>query len=172
MQCFNCQEVGHRAADCTRPRKEGKNDKTCFNCQKPGHLSRDCPEERKQRSNNYEGGQRDYGNSSYRDQGYKGSYNRAPEFKQDRPDDRKCYNCGESGHISRDCTEERKMRQNRFENDRPQQKRFEGNDSRPKTCFVCQQSGHFAKECTQEVTCFKCKKAGHKSYDCPTNSAH
>ncbi|KAF9992867.1 hypothetical protein BGZ80_008380 [Entomortierella chlamydospora] len=41
----------------------------------------------------------------------------------------KCYNCGNSGHISRDCTEERKE----------------------KACYKCGEAGHISRDCPQQA---------------------
>jgi THO complex subunit 4 len=49
-KCFNCGKDGHRAADCTEPKKEtpagaeGEEKNVCFQCGKPGHRARQCPE--------------------------------------------------------------------------------------------------------------------------------
>ena len=37
--CYNCQEKGHMARDCGKPRR-------CYNCNKTGHLANDCKEPR------------------------------------------------------------------------------------------------------------------------------
>ena len=55
-KCFNCDEEGHKAVDCKKPRKNVNNrtqrfsrnnrrtktNKKCHNCGKPGHLANDC----------------------------------------------------------------------------------------------------------------------------------
>ncbi|KAG8287427.1 hypothetical protein J6590_037686 [Homalodisca vitripennis] len=45
-KCFNCNKVGHKAANCrSRPISQVKamtSQNTCFNCGKPGHFARDC----------------------------------------------------------------------------------------------------------------------------------
>lgn len=65
-------------------------------------------------------------------------------------DTSKCFNCGESGHLSRGCLRPRKNAQ--------------------VTCYVCQQEGHFARDCPnasgQTIICYKCGISGHVSANC------
>ncbi|KAH7837130.1 hypothetical protein Vadar_009985 [Vaccinium darrowii] len=56
-----------------------------------------------------------------------------------------CYNCGEEGHISVNCTLAK----------------------RKKPCFVCGSLEHHARQCTKGQDCFICKKGGHRAKDCP-----
>lgn len=58
----------------------------------------------------------------------------------------KCYNCGRSGHIAKDCMEE------------PQSDK----------CYTCGKPGHLARECreSQGDICFKCGRPGHFARDC------
>lgn len=82
----------------------------------------------------------------------------------DRPK-RGCFNCGEDGHMSRDCPN-------------PQQERKKG-------CFKCGQEGHMSRDCPNADSgdgegrggdsdrprgCFKCQQEGHMAKDC-TNEA-
>lgn len=90
-----------------------------------------------------------------------------------------CHNCGELGHISKNCTEARA--------DKPEQPKIlcsncseEGHRLRdcpqPRVdrfaCKNCGQSGHKAAECDQppnldNIECRKCNERGHFSRDCP-----
>lgn len=74
-----------------------------------------------------------------------------------------CFNCGKSGHFSRDCAEPR------------QERRREGNDNGPK-CYKCGELGHMSRECpsgdqgggrSDNRRCYNCQETGHVSRDCP-----
>ncbi|CAH9134507.1 unnamed protein product [Cuscuta epithymum] len=56
-----------------------------------------------------------------------------------------CYNCGEEGHMSVNCTAAR----------------------RKKPCFLCGSLEHNIKQCKKGKDCFICKKEGHRAKDCP-----
>ncbi|XP_057782104.1 protein AIR2-like isoform X2 [Salvia miltiorrhiza] len=56
-----------------------------------------------------------------------------------------CYNCGEEGHTTVNCTSAR----------------------RKKPCFVCGSFEHNAKQCSKGRDCFICKQQGHRAKDCP-----
>ncbi|KAL8479906.1 hypothetical protein ACS0TY_026739 [Phlomoides rotata] len=56
-----------------------------------------------------------------------------------------CYNCGEEGHVTANCTSAK----------------------RKKPCFVCGNFEHNAKQCSKGRDCFICKQHGHRAKDCP-----
>ncbi|KAG8371092.1 hypothetical protein BUALT_Bualt13G0050900 [Buddleja alternifolia] len=56
-----------------------------------------------------------------------------------------CYNCGEEGHTTINCTSAR----------------------RKKPCFVCGSFEHNAKQCSKGRDCFICRQQGHRAKDCP-----
>lgn len=41
-KCFNCNELGHLAINCQRPKRERE---ACFKCLQMGHRAKDCPKE-------------------------------------------------------------------------------------------------------------------------------
>ncbi|KAL9676057.1 hypothetical protein QQ045_004270 [Rhodiola kirilowii] len=61
-----------------------------------------------------------------------------------------CYNCGEQGHKTIDCTVEKKK----------------------KPCFYCGSIEHTFKKCTKGLDCFICKTGGHKAKDCPEKNIY
>ncbi|KAI3461221.1 hypothetical protein Pfo_017884 [Paulownia fortunei] len=56
-----------------------------------------------------------------------------------------CYNCGEEGHTTVNCTSAK----------------------RKKPCFVCGSFEHNARQCSKGRDCFICKQQGHRAKDCP-----
>ncbi|CAN8229187.1 unnamed protein product [Cochlearia groenlandica] len=70
-----------------------------------------------------------------------------------------CFNCGEAGHIAKDCSGER----------------VAGKE----VCYTCGEAGHYSRDCVQKLdgnvgggggggACFTCGGFGHKARDCAT----
>ncbi|XP_074649422.1 uncharacterized protein LOC141904691 [Tubulanus polymorphus] len=74
--------------------------------------------------------------------------------------DQKCFNCGEEGHISKQCSKKRQS--------------YSGGD---KSCYNCGESGHISRECPTggsgggNRSCYNCGESGHISRDCPTGGS-
>ncbi|WWC93460.1 hypothetical protein V866_000294 [Kwoniella sp. B9012] len=70
---------------------------------------------------------------------------------------RNCYNCGEDGHMSRECPEPRKVG---------------GGGGGGGNCFNCDKPGHLSRECPEprklgfRGTCRGCGKEGHRQSEC------
>ncbi|KAL9340777.1 hypothetical protein Peur_066996 [Populus x canadensis] len=73
-----------------------------------------------------------------------------------------CFNCGNPGHIARDCNNNSSKSYNNYNNNR-------GGDF---GCYKCGSSGHFARECTKGNNngCYSCGGIGHVARDCPGGS--
>ncbi|KAK0407821.1 hypothetical protein QR680_003615 [Steinernema hermaphroditum] len=68
---------------------------------------------------------------------------------------RSCYNCGEDGHISREC---------------PTRGGGGGGGGGGQKCYNCGNFGHISRECTEpraERVCYGCNKPGHVRSQCP-----
>lgn len=71
-------------------------------------------------------------------EGLAGRYYMAPDTSK------RCFNCGSSGHFSRECTAPKAV----------------------KICFLCAMPGHETRDCHNEI-CFNCDTPGHRARDCP-----
>lgn len=111
-KCFNCGEVGHISADCSKPAMK----MACYNCGENGHKSRECPKERAPktcyRCNEVGHISSQCPNSSSHSprsgsgprEGVCYRCRQPGHFANDCSQERRCYKCQQPGHLAADCT--------------------------------------------------------------------
>ncbi|KAL2386934.1 hypothetical protein RJZ90_000240 [Blastomyces dermatitidis] len=152
VKCVNCNGIGHRVRDCTEKRVDKF---SCRNCGQPGHRSSECTEPR-----SAEGVECKKCNEGKPDDALRCTWGKlltfsiVGHFAKDCPQggSRACRNCGEEGHISKEC-------------DKPR-------NPDTVTCRNCEEVGHFSRDCTKKkdwskVQCNNCKEMGHTIRRCP-----
>lgn len=78
------------------------------------------------------------------------------------PREKVCYNCGESGHIAKDCDGPRLEGEARTKINQAR--------SQYRRCFNCGRVGHISADCTKPAgnkACYNCGGEGHIAKDCP-----
>ncbi|GFU42299.1 probable ATP-dependent RNA helicase DDX4 [Trichonephila clavipes] len=118
-----------------------------------------------QQSNNYSTRQnRDSSKASFSQRNDSNGYSSFNRYPKGGGGGRNCYNCGDEGHMSKDCPTKR------------------GNsNSRSGACFKCGEEGHIGRDCPNSDgggrsrggggACYKCKEEGHMSRDCPNSDS-
>uniref|UniRef100_A0AAY5K1J4 CCHC-type domain-containing protein n=1 Tax=Esox lucius TaxID=8010 RepID=A0AAY5K1J4_ESOLU len=77
-----------------------------------------------------------------------------------------CYNCGRGGHISRDCKEPKKEREQVCYNcGKAGHVARDCDHANEQKCYSCGGFGHIQKGC-EKVKCYRCGEIGHVAVQC------
>ena len=118
LECNNCGRLGHTANNCTRPQKQrGNARRSSLNNRTPsnGPQQRSHSNGPQQRTQNNRPQQRTQNNGPQQRTQNNGpqqrTRNNTPHNREEHtPKDRVCYNCGGTGHLNKDCKQEKSLR--------------------------------------------------------------
>lgn len=101
--CYNCGEVGHYVSRCTKPRRTPVQTRARSSVSAVSVVEEDEEEEEneQEQTSTYEGQAHSMYNVESRDHGYTPNLSRAEYDRCTR--ERRCFNCKQHGHLSRNC---------------------------------------------------------------------
>lgn len=142
IKCAICQELGHRARDCTQERVDPF---MCRNCKESGHKASDCPNPRDLSDIECKNCNKSECRSASVFSELLLTTSAVGHFAKDCEEERvvTCRNCGEKGHMSKECDKPRNMDNVK--------------------CNNCEELGHFSKQCPKprdysKVQCTNCQE--------------